>query len=363
MTRRLALLAAAAVLVAVGCTSTAHHEGPVGRPVGPYAPLPTPARLGAPGAIVGYGAATTGGTGGATCEVTTLDDAGPGSLRDCATRASTTVTFAPGLTGTLTLASEIDVANSVTIEGAGPAVAISNGGPGHRYDGLVLAAGNVILSHLLFADFGDWTKPTSSQPFPDPVWLSAGSNYVLDHLTITRDGGKIGIVCATDITMSWLHFSDSAKAIQTGDNAHPDCAAAVRLTIHHTWFEGVGYRSPRVHSSTVHLLNNLEDGWGQYAAASVCFGRLYSEGNVYRAATDTDAILTSGSSAKDDKCIDPATGKSANGYAISVGDVYTGGARARINRPDLVPAPTYPYTAEPAGDALVAEIMGMGAGA
>src|SRR5438552_1049741 len=59
-----------------------------------------------------------------TFTVTTLADSGPGSLRAAVTAANAapgadTVRFAPGLHGTIALASEIPITDALTIDGPG----------------------------------------------------------------------------------------------------------------------------------------------------------------------------------------------------------------------------------------------------
>src|SRR5947207_15969266 len=60
-----------------------------------------------------------------TFTVTTLADSGPGSLREAVTSANAAagadiVQFAHGLSGTINLASQLDVTDDLTINGTGP---------------------------------------------------------------------------------------------------------------------------------------------------------------------------------------------------------------------------------------------------
>jgi len=306
--------------------------------------------------VTGFGRRAFGGSGGALCVVTSRADAGPNSLRDCATRTKTIVTFDPRLGGSITLDSAIGVARSVTIAGPGPV--ITNGGPGHHNMGLVLSAGNVVLRNLVFSDWGDWEHRTKVSPFPNPVWFDAGSDYAVDHVTFRRNGGKVGIRCASGITIAWSHFLQSDKGVQVGDFSNAQCAFDNTLTLDHNWFDHIGFRSPRNRSGKVHLVNNLEDGWGLSAAASVCDGQLASEGNVFRPARSTKAIITDASGADEDKCTRP-------GFARSTGDLLENGALVSVNRPDKVfdPALEYGYPLATASPALATAIVaGAGAG-
>src|SRR6516162_3230795 len=54
-----------------------------------------------------------------TFTVTSLADSGPGSLRAGVASGADTIQFAPGLHGTITLASEIAISSSLSIDGPG----------------------------------------------------------------------------------------------------------------------------------------------------------------------------------------------------------------------------------------------------
>src|SRR5436853_3724241 len=98
------------------------------------------------GKILASGAALTLGLGfglgspaeAATFNVTTLNDAGPGSLRQAVLDANAAagpdvITFQAGLTGTITLATgQLVVADSVVVQGPGQAVVTVNGNNASR---------------------------------------------------------------------------------------------------------------------------------------------------------------------------------------------------------------------------------------
>lgn len=96
----------------------------------------------------------------ATFEVTNLDDAGPGSLRQAildanAAAGGDVITFASGLTGTIVLTSgQLSISDSVVIDGPGAsAIAVSGGGASRVMEvyggGVVL---DVTISHLTVTD-------------------------------------------------------------------------------------------------------------------------------------------------------------------------------------------------------------------
>src|SRR5438046_992353 len=63
----------------------------------------------------GFGALATGGRGGQTVHVTTLDDAGAGSLRDAVSQPNRVVIFDVG--GLIALKSPLQVASNITLAG------------------------------------------------------------------------------------------------------------------------------------------------------------------------------------------------------------------------------------------------------
>lgn len=94
----------------------------------------------------------------ATYTVTTVSDSGAGSLRAAVASANAasgtdTIRFAPGLGGTIQLASEILIADSVAIEGPGPSQLSIAGSTSHRIFTLDRASGTrttIVLSGLTF---------------------------------------------------------------------------------------------------------------------------------------------------------------------------------------------------------------------
>lgn len=81
--------------------------------------------------------------------VTTLNDDGPGSLRNAVLIAASgdTVTFDPALSGTITLLSRIDINKNLTIAGAGKGKTTISGG--HTVGVFEIAAGNAVTINCL----------------------------------------------------------------------------------------------------------------------------------------------------------------------------------------------------------------------
>lgn len=108
------------------------------------------------GATLGFAASASA----ATHTVTTLADSGAGSLRAAvgaanAAAGSDTIRFQPGLTGTITLATEILIADTLVVEGPGADVLALSGAGTSRIFTLDRAAGprtTTVLSGLAFEE-------------------------------------------------------------------------------------------------------------------------------------------------------------------------------------------------------------------
>ena len=250
--------------------------------------------------VQGFGDKATGGRGGEVTWVTTLDDAGPGSLRTAAEDASRRwIRFR--VSGAVHLLTPIAVASDKTIDGRGASVVIS--GRGLAIDG----QSNVIVENLIFADGED-----------DAVHVINGAqNLWIDHCSLSHwSDGLIDITrAATDITISWCRFLHHDKVVLIGADPSESGDAVIRVTLHHNHFERTTERHPRLRFGKVHAYNNYYEGWGSYGAAASMLGELLSQANIYEAGWDKDAIITRSGR-------DPA-----EGYVRSVGDLALGGAR------------------------------------
>jgi hypothetical protein len=119
------------------------------------------AALGSGAALAATGAAATialtaAPAGAATFTVDNLDDAGAGSLRQAVLDANAAggpddIAFAEGLTGTITLESQIDVTDELTINGPGASVITVSGGGDSR---IFESSAPFTVRGLTFADAG-----------------------------------------------------------------------------------------------------------------------------------------------------------------------------------------------------------------
>lgn len=156
------------------------------RPPG-SAPMVGPAPKAFPGAQ-GFGAAATGGRGGAVYRVTNLNDAGPGSLRSCvAATGARTCIFAVG--GTITLSSVLEVRSprltiaGQTAPGGGIQIRLD---PLHTKPLLRIMTSDVIIRHLrLRRGATSLAAASSGTCCGDSVAAVGGTDrLILDHVSV-----------------------------------------------------------------------------------------------------------------------------------------------------------------------------------
>lgn len=302
-----------------------------GRPIEPWEDLA--------GGAVGYGRNATGGFGGAVCMVSNLADAGAGSLRACAESPGPLwIRFA--VSGDINLGSMIQVASDKTIDGRGAAIRIRN-------RGLRLSAvRNVIIHNIRFDDGGGENE--------DALQIINGTQDVwVDHVTFEdfTDGLLDVTVGATNVTVSWCRFRDHDKVMLIGSSVDHVEDEAIRVTLHHNWFDGTNQRHPRLRYGKVHVFNNYYRSWGAYGIGASQRGEVRSQRNIFEAGGNRDAITTQVGD-------DPEAGR-----VRSDNDRRVNGASISEREADAVfePGDDYPYVMEAADDALRDRIRG-GAG-
>ncbi|WP_313697535.1 polysaccharide lyase family 1 protein [Achromobacter sp.] len=225
----------------------------------------------------GYGAKATGGLGGKFIEVTSDQDAGPGTLRAAlaqARKGPTWIRFATDMT--IVLKSQLRVPSNTTIDGRGKHVALIDDGLG------VYGAKNVILTHLTID--GRLTRITQAVNVANDsrdVWV--------DHMDLSRMSDRLLNVKngSTDVTISWTKFHNSNKVMLLNNitsknlfqNYERDSIA--RVTLHHNYFFNTVQRNPRAQFGTFHLFNNLLENWDFYGMSFSLEAKALVEGNIF----------------------------------------------------------------------------------
>jgi pectate lyase len=286
---------------------------------------------------IGFGRLASGGSDGCVYHVTTLAEAGSGSLREGAERAEPLwIVF--DVSGDIALTSPIVMGSNKTVDGRGAAITVRN-------FGFILGAptSNVVIEHLTFV--GNMQGSNN-----DAIQIADGAHTVwIDHCSLSNYGdGLVDIThAATDITVSWSVFSMHDAVMLIGRAPMDVEDVNIRVTVHHNWWNQTGTYAPRLRFGKAHVLNNLIDQWRSAASASTMDGEIYSEGNVFVAKDDKVAV---GTSAGSDMVL---------GRAISIRDWLQNGAIVQTNLPDLVfqPRDFYLYTPDRADATLQAAIM------
>jgi len=307
----------------------------------------------------GFGQATRGG--GPLAEeywVTTLADDGPGSLRQgIESPGHRWIRF--GVSGRIDLRGgrQLRATSNKTVDGRDADVTIS--GRGLVLDGVR----DVIVTNLRFSDFDDPEVRgcTENDDPEDAISLSAGTRDVwIDHNDFSNACDKaIGATGGvTDVTVSWNHFFNQTQVIQFGSDATRELDDITRATVHHNFFDRVGYRNPRVSYGKVHAYDNYLLAWEIHGMSSVRTGQLLAESNVFEARTRLAATVFTVTA--DGTRRDGAAKDERSGYLKATGNLALNNAKVNENEPGRVfrASDYYPDTVErPASAAAWAALM------
>ena len=242
-------------------------------------------------AFEGFGTGTPGGANGAVVHVTTLNDAGPGSLREALAAGNRTVVF--DVAGEIPLESYLYVRGSfITIDGfTAPAPGITLTGRGLVIRG-DRGAHDVIVSGIR----------VRGSPIDNIQVASGAYNVVIDHVSTSGAGdGNIDITESHDVTVAWsiLAAPASGKSMLIKYNAQ-------RITLHHNLFVRGNSRNPSAGvddagtpatDTTLDMRNNLvwdwQAGYGtliHHGAAANVVANFYSSPTSRRGA-QRDALI------------------------------------------------------------------------
>ena len=299
---------------------------------------------------VGFGRNADGGNAGETCRVTTDADSGAGSLREALSRPEPLWIIFDG-DYTIHLSSGLPVSSRKTIDGRGRHVTLT----GHGVAGLILdGVEHVVIENLELRDFGDTERTKFNDPYDAISITNRAHDIWIDHCSLSMAGDKlIGIGGgATDITVSWCRFTDQQQVFQIGNMTTQEADVDTRVTSHHNFFDGTGYRHPVLSYGRAHAFNNYLRRWRTYGMRSERTGQLCSEANIFEAGDNKTATRfnTGGNGWNDSH----TRFDDRPGALSSTGDWKINGAKIRTNDPDSVfnPAEAYPYQAAPADEAL-----------
>jgi pectate lyase len=194
----------------------------------------------------GYGANATGGTNPYT--VTSLDDSGPGSLRDAVSQSGRLVTFS--VAGTIQLKSELTVKGDTTIDGTtAPSPGITVTG----FSTSISSQSNIIIRNIRLREdvTGDAHK-CSVQGF-------TSTNIILDHCSI--EWGRWDCVGFTgkssDITVQYCMIGEGILPQRFGFLID----GASNISLHHNVFIDNESRNPKDEGNSQYICNVVYN-WG-----------------------------------------------------------------------------------------------------
>ncbi len=199
----------------------------------------------------GFGKYTAGGRGGAVMIVTNLNDDGPGSFREAATKKTPRIiVFA--VSGTIHLQSKLNIAGNVTIAG--------QSAPG---DGICLAdypvminGDNMIIRYMRFR-MGDKNQKggmVDGNGGDDAFGGLRQKNVIIDHCSMSWSTDEVFSVYASDsTTFQWNMMSEPLNYsyhYETGDkdyehHGYGGIWGGRHLSAHHNLFAHCNNRTPR----------------------------------------------------------------------------------------------------------------------
>ena len=233
------------------------------RPIAPQRGLPV-----FPGAE-GFGTRTPAGRGGRVIEVTSLADAGPGSLRQAlADPGPRIVVFRVG--GTIALESELVIAHPfVTVAGQ----TAPGGGISIKNAGIAVMTHDVLLQHLRI-------RPGNQGPVDADVndaiailgrhgEIDGAYNVVVDHVSASwsEDECVSTWYGAHDVTISWSIISEALNRSRHRKRTHSAGLligdSSYHVSVHHNLLAHNDFRNPLVSDGGTHdVVNNVIYNWG-----------------------------------------------------------------------------------------------------
>jgi Pectate lyase len=228
----------------------------------------------------GFGAATSGGSGGSRFRVTNLNDSGPGSLREALSKGNRHIVFDVG--GEIILRDGyVPIRGAfITIDGftaPPPGITIRNGGI--EISGKKGAHDIIVRGIRIRNSSRDGIRITNS-----------AYNVVVDHVSIhgSEDGNLDITEGAHDVTVSWNILAEPASG---NKNMLIMYNNPRQITLHHNLFAKATSRNPQIQTdaagtpateTTVDMRNNLIWDWGRGHGTRIRYGpRVNVVANLY----------------------------------------------------------------------------------
>ncbi|GLY05104.1 polysaccharide lyase family 1 protein [Actinoplanes sp. NBRC 101535] len=196
---------------------------------------------------IGFGAGTTGGAGGTTVKITSLDQL----VTEAASDGKKILQISTVLKGDGS--DQVVVSSDKTIVGVGSNAGLTGAGI------FIKKASNVVVRNLKIS-FAVAPVDLIAVQKSDHIWID--HNELFNDTSHDKDfyDGMLDLTHATDlVTVSWNYLHDHSKGSLLGhsDNNAAEDTGKLRITYSHNWFDNVASRLPRLRFGTVHLYNNL----------------------------------------------------------------------------------------------------------
>lgn len=191
----------------------------------------------------GFGAGAVGGRGGEVYEVTNLNDAGPGSLRDAVSQPNRTVVFR--VSGTIDLNSQIRIQQpNITIAG--------QTAPG---DGICLRNHELMIAntHNVIVRFLRIRPGSAAGKEMDALSIRNSRDVIVDHCSLSWSTDSINDVThlSGNVTVQWCIMSEPLKQSVHSKGSHGygtgwDGRGAGGASFHHNLIAHCDSRAPRI---------------------------------------------------------------------------------------------------------------------
>lgn len=210
----------------------------------------------------GFGSQAKGGRGGDVYYVTNLNDSGPGSLRFGIQSATGPRTIVFGVSGTITLNSNLAINKPfLTLAGqTAPGDGITVSG----FTTVVTGTNDVIIRYLRFRA-GDVKCPAMQG---DSLWIDKSKNVIIDHVSATWSiDESLSVTESENVTVQWSIIGESLNASchEKGEHGY---GSLIRygtggVSFHHNLYIHNHSRNPRVGDEIrLDFVNNVLYNYG-----------------------------------------------------------------------------------------------------
>ncbi|KAH9884731.1 polysaccharide lyase family 1 protein [Xylariomycetidae sp. FL2044] len=298
---------------------------------------------------------TTGGAGGNTVTVDNVAD-----LTTAVSGSEPRIVY---VDGSFNLTSRIKLGSNKSLIGVGDSASFNNSGI------TVQDVSNVIIRNLHFSYAYE----------NDCITIQNSTRVWVDHNEFMSDieqgpdafDGQVDIVRASDwITVSWNYFHDHWKSSLVGnsDTLRSVDTGHLHVTYHHNHWRNMGTRGPAGRFGTLHVYNNLYEGYRYQAMHSRSDNQMLVEGNVIVTGDNTtagagEALSTYGLVIPMDSPNTCTCGdEELDGFANLGAENDFGGAGVNITRVGNFTSAPYEYGLTPLGEVPSVVLAGVGVG-